>query len=202
MVKFRTHLRMTDNYPKSAHSAKIIQTNISKVEHDLGNLFTRLMIYVVAFLCLEKNYNTKIKSHFVELISLSHFRCQEKSSGPPQSFWYKFCLLSGMTLLIMVHIMVPFATPLWEPSQTASLRLSTQYLPWDFNAKFKEHLVSVRRLRAKVKDDESLLNYKKAKYCLSMQFLGGQGKQLEYTQGIWTHTRKLAHMPETSHNHK
>lgn len=86
MVKFRTHLRMTDNYPKSAHSAKIIQTNISKVEHDLGNLFTRLMIYVVAFLCLEKNYNTKIKSHFVELISLSHFRCQEKSSGPPQSF--------------------------------------------------------------------------------------------------------------------
>lgn len=86
MVKFRTHLRMTDNYPKSAHSAKIIQTNISKVEHDLSNLFTRLMIYVVAFLCLEKNYNTKIKSHFVELISLSHFRCQEKSSGPPQSF--------------------------------------------------------------------------------------------------------------------
>lgn len=53
MVKFRTHLRMTDNYPKSAHSAKIIQTNISKVEHDLSNLFTRLMIYVVAFLCIK-----------------------------------------------------------------------------------------------------------------------------------------------------
>lgn len=177
------------------HSAKIIQDKYLE-----SRTWLKQFVYEVDDLCssifMHKN------SHFVELISLSHFRCQEKCSGPPQSFWYKFCLLSGMTLLIMVHIMVPFATPLWEPSQTASLRLSTQYLPWDFNAKFKEHLVSVRRLRAKVKDDESLLNYKKAKYCLSMQFLGGQGKQLEYTQGIWTHTRKLAHMPETSHNHK